>query len=291
MAPESNSIIKYMILLTVISILLISNYGYCSEQEKLKLAIPGLKAEGVPQEQADTVTEYLRKYLINTNRYEIVQRVNIEQILTGQGIQHDSCIDIECAVKLGSILNVQKVLVGSVIKINRPYYINVQLIDVRTAKVEKSARQDCQSEDELENISRIVASMVTGFKIELRQPGSPDTGSFDKYLNSKYEEWKESVAKCNRGITSSIVRIVVGGVLVYLPIVNPDVYDFVQNLSLAIYPEYFEIYGVYNIVRGTVAVIKNSGTKKKLMKTWKEIGWTFSINRKNDMMFSVNIHL
>lgn len=290
MASRFNYFIKYISLLILITVLLMFHYGYCSGQERLKLAVPGLKAEGVPQEQADTVTEYLRKDLVNTNRYEVVERASIEQILTGQGIQHDSCIDIECAVKLGSILNVQKVLAGSVIKLNKTYYINVQLVDVETAKVEKSARQDCQSENDLEKISMIVASMLTGSKIQLKQPGSPGTDSFDRYLNSKYEEWKEAVLTCNRGIWSSIIRIVVGGVLIYLPVVNPDVYDFLQNWSLAIYPEYFEYFGVYSIVRGTIAVIKNSGEKKKLIRTGKEIGWSFRINRRNDIMFAVNLH-
>jgi hypothetical protein len=132
--------------------------------------------------------------------------------------------------------------------------------------------------------------MLTGSKIELKQPGSSGTDSFDRYLNSKYEEWKETVVTCNRGIKSCIIRIIVGGVLIYLPVVNPDVYDFLQNWSLAIYPEYFEYFGVYSIVRGTIAVIKNSGEKKKLIKTGEEIGWTFSINRRNDIMFAVNIH-
>ena len=63
------------------------------------------------------LTERLREELFNTGKYRILDRKNMEKILVQQGINLSDCTSSECAVNVGQLLSVDKIVTGSVSKV------------------------------------------------------------------------------------------------------------------------------------------------------------------------------
>jgi hypothetical protein len=71
-----------------------------------------------------------------------------------QAYQQSGCTDQSCAVKLGNILNVQKIAAGSVTRLGSKHIISVNLIDVERAQVELGEKFSVDAiEDILQNIT------------------------------------------------------------------------------------------------------------------------------------------
>ena len=77
------------------------------------------------------------------------------------------CVAQECKVEAGQILGVGKIVNGPVGIVGKTYYLMLQLIDVKTGKVELSAEDECRCEiDELLGSTRRLAQKLLGEKVE-----------------------------------------------------------------------------------------------------------------------------
>ncbi|MBI4669984.1 MAG: hypothetical protein HY747_12545, partial [Elusimicrobia bacterium] len=81
-------------------------------------------------------TNFFRSALVNTNAFIVVDRGNMEKILTEQKFQLTGCTTQECAVQMGKILNVEKIFTGSATLLKGVYYLSVSLVDVATSQVQ-----------------------------------------------------------------------------------------------------------------------------------------------------------
>ena len=71
-----------------------------------------------------------------SDKYEVIDRGNMNKILKEQKFQMSGCVAQECKVEAGQILGVGKIVNGSVGMVGKVYYLTLQLIDVKTGKVE-----------------------------------------------------------------------------------------------------------------------------------------------------------
>jgi PBP1b-binding outer membrane lipoprotein LpoB len=62
----------------------------------------------------------------------------MNKILAEQKFQQLGYTDQDYAVKLGKLLNVHRVIVGTVSKLMKAYYINVSVVNVETGEIEFS---------------------------------------------------------------------------------------------------------------------------------------------------------
>ena len=113
----------------------------CQSQETSKYGIAILDFSttgGLSKQETITLTNRLRSMLVETNAFIVLERGQMEEILLEQGFQQTGCTTTECAVEAGRLLNVQKMVSGSIGKIGRTYTIDLSLIDVETAQIENS---------------------------------------------------------------------------------------------------------------------------------------------------------
>jgi TolB-like protein len=102
-----------------------------------------------------------------SDKYEVIDRGNMNKILGEQKFQMSGCVAQECKVEAGQILGVGKIVNGSVGLVGKTYYLTLQLIDVKTGKVELSAEDKCKCEvDELLDSTKRLAKKILGEKIE-----------------------------------------------------------------------------------------------------------------------------
>ena len=81
-------------------------------QDSIRIAVMDLKADGVPEKIARTVSNMIRTELINTGNFSVVDRTQMDQILKEQGFQKTGCTDQKCAVQLGRLMSARKMVVG-----------------------------------------------------------------------------------------------------------------------------------------------------------------------------------
>jgi TolB-like protein len=119
--------------------------------------------KGISRSLADKVIHVFSE----SDKYEVIDRGNMNKILGEQKFQMSGCVAQECKVEAGQILGVGKIVNGSVGLVGKTYYLTLQLIDVKTGKVELSAEDECKCEiDELLGSTRRLAKRLLGEKVE-----------------------------------------------------------------------------------------------------------------------------
>ncbi len=110
--------------------------------EQLNMAVADLEPQNVSSGDSAVIADMLRNELVKTGAYNIVEKKNMDKLLAEQAFQQTGCTSEECAVKLGKLLNVQRIVVGSFGRLLNKYYISVRVINVETGKIDfgESAR-------------------------------------------------------------------------------------------------------------------------------------------------------
>jgi len=130
------------------TLILISTLQFYS-QTKTTLAVLDLDAKGLEKTQAEILTNRLRSHVVSLGIYEVVERQKMQEILDEQEFQLSGCTTDACAVEVGQLLGVQKMISGSIGAIGKVYTVELRLLDVETGKIERSATYDFQGELEI----------------------------------------------------------------------------------------------------------------------------------------------
>jgi len=101
----------------------------------LNLAVAEFQAQGVSATDAAVIADILRSGLVKTNAFNVVEKANMDKVLAEQAFQQTGCTTDECAVKLGKLLNVQRMVVGSFGKLIDKYFVNLRVVNIETGKV------------------------------------------------------------------------------------------------------------------------------------------------------------
>jgi len=129
---------------TKIITLIIIIYSPLFAIEKSTIAVFDLQPTGISNDESVVLTNRLRSNLINIGQYIVVDRANMEEILTEQGFQQSGCTSDECVVEAGKLLGVQNMMSGSVGKIGDTYTISLQIVDMETGQITMSSIYDYQ---------------------------------------------------------------------------------------------------------------------------------------------------
>jgi len=160
--------------LCVFLVLLFAAFNLCAQQtntQKTTAAVMDLEAkEGVAASVASSLSDYLRVQLINTQKFDIVTRENMEDVLKEQKLQMSGCTSNECVVQMGQLLGVHKMFTGVVTKVGATYVVTLKIINVESGKIEKAETEECAKceEDALLVSMRNIANKIAGLQV---QPG------------------------------------------------------------------------------------------------------------------------
>ncbi|MBN1383351.1 MAG: PorV/PorQ family protein [Elusimicrobia bacterium] len=132
-------------------------------EEKTKiwnLAVADFVGKNVSQADASIVTDFIRTELVKIGRFNVVEKANMNEILSEAAFQQTGCTTAECAVQIGKILNVQQMIVGSLSKLMDTYFITLNLVDVETGKIVKSDNIKAYSAEELQSVCKTLANKL-----------------------------------------------------------------------------------------------------------------------------------
>ena len=132
------------------------------EQKKLRIALLDFtNTGGLSKQETVTLGNRLRSMLVKTNAFVVLERGQMDDILDEQGFQQTGCTTTECAVEMGRMLNVEKMVSGTIGKLGQTYTIDLSLIDVQTAQIERSFFRDFKGEiDGLLNLMQAIANQM-----------------------------------------------------------------------------------------------------------------------------------
>ena len=103
------------------------------------VAVLDLEAIGSTAVQASAMTDQLRVELLKTGKIALVDRAQMDNILKEQALQQTGCTSSECAVQVGKVLGVRKLVTGRITKIDtEQWLLAANLIDVQTAETLRS---------------------------------------------------------------------------------------------------------------------------------------------------------
>lgn len=142
---------------------------YCNviAAERANVAVLDFAGKNIAKDDAAIINEYFRSELIKTGKFNVLDRRNINHILDEQKIQKSGITDVENVIKIGKILNVNYVFVGTCSKLDNLFIINVEMINIQTGKIEKSESRSAENPDAKTklNSARYIAYSFSGFGI------------------------------------------------------------------------------------------------------------------------------
>ena len=109
-------------------------------EELPAVAVMDFGASNAPATEASVITDFVRSAAIRSGKFRVVDKKNMQALLTEQAFQQSGCTSSECAVKLGKILNVQKMIVGEYAIMGGVRYLSAHLVAVESGVMEKDAK-------------------------------------------------------------------------------------------------------------------------------------------------------
>ena len=113
----------------------------------------------VSLQDASTLSDRFRSMLVQVNSLIVLDRSIMKNILSEQGFQQSGCTTTECAVEVGKLLNVQKMINGRIGKLGNTYTIDISFIDIKTGKIERSFMKNYKGA--IDGLLEVIQSIVT----------------------------------------------------------------------------------------------------------------------------------
>ncbi len=150
-------------------------FGQEKKPKKFNVAVLDFDTRGaVTKDEAGSLSDMFQSYLVDTGEFVVVDRSRIRALMQELGFQQSgACSDVECVAEAGKILKVEKMFAGTIGKVGKMYSVNVQLIDVGTARIEinKAQPYDGTVEGLMETvvpaIVEDIATQLTGKQIKV----------------------------------------------------------------------------------------------------------------------------
>jgi hypothetical protein len=138
-----------------------------------QLAILPLTPHGVDSSSAAVLGESLSDAFLRTGVVRVMERQQIDEVLKEQGFEKSGACDAsECAVKVGQILGIDQIVVGSIGKLGKTFVLSLRRVDVGTGKViaTSSRNKSGAIDDLLDVIDNSVQDLIGSLPKEQAAP-------------------------------------------------------------------------------------------------------------------------
>lgn len=135
-----------------------------TSSQELNMAVMSLTPQNCSQTDADAATEFLTSAVANLGRFNVLERGDIKRIFAEQKFQQSGCTKKECVAKIGQILNAQKLVVGTLTKLEGTYIINARVVDVQSGVIDVAVPMNAgTSPDSMMAAAQQIAKKIADF--------------------------------------------------------------------------------------------------------------------------------
>ncbi len=124
-----------------------------------KIAVLDFKAYGISNNESAAFSDRLRSELVRTNSYIVLDKERVDNKLQDASSKLSACTDTECAIEIGKILKIEKIVSGKIRKMQtNSYMIDILYIDIESGQIERAFNRDYRGNiDGLNPILREIA--------------------------------------------------------------------------------------------------------------------------------------
>lgn len=148
---------------------------------QIQIAVFDFKAgAGVEQNEVDGISAIFSTYFMDPQKFTLVERSQIDRVIVEQGFQHSS-LTSQQMVKVGQILNIQKMVVGDINIVNGQYNVDVRMVNVETGTVEATEGatwvKGISYRDLMQNLAKKLITKMSLTNTAIQNTSSIDTPS------------------------------------------------------------------------------------------------------------------
>lgn len=185
---------------SLLLIIFLFSFTMLYSEEKERIAIMNFSVKGVNPEiiSVEAVVENLTTSLIKSNKFTVIERSQIDKVMTELQLQSSDEFDDKSRVEVGNILGVKKVILGSITQFGETITINVRGVDVITGEAHFAEKTNITNVNQIdEKITELVSMIINpnqianSQKIETNETNEKPK----KTLKTLLPRLKEKIAK------------------------------------------------------------------------------------------------
>jgi len=110
--------------------------------QSITVAVLDFNGANITKDELVILADRLSSEIFKLGEYTVVERSAMDEILSEQGFQQSGCTTTDCAVEVGALLGVQRMVTGSIGKIGNLYTITAKSINVETGGLDNQISLD-----------------------------------------------------------------------------------------------------------------------------------------------------
>lgn len=151
---------------TLVLSLLLPALALAQQSRVPMVAVMPFSGRSLDADALEGIASALGSDLLNTGKFRVMERSQMDAILKEQGFQQSgACDGSECAVEVGKLLAVDHMVVGTVAKVGGTYVVTTRLVSVGSGEVLRSVTKNSQAQ-----VDAIVTDLLPQLAHELAQP-------------------------------------------------------------------------------------------------------------------------
>lgn len=180
-------------------------------QKSIAVSTFDITGGAVSSEEAEAITELFISELVATGKVNVVDRANFDKVIEEMKFQSSDWSNSEKTIALGNAVNANMVVRGQIIKLGSKMYLSSTIIDLKTANVLSSAREQFNSLDDIFGLlTNFVKKSVEGLSLKIGDIG-PGGGIVFYIEGKKAYEVSEILGEANWVTAKSMAKSFRGG--------------------------------------------------------------------------------
>lgn len=180
-------------------------------QKSIAVSTFDITGGAVSSEEAEAITELFISELVATGKVNVVDRANFDKIIKEMKFQSSDWSNSEKTAALGNAVNANMVVRGQIIKLGSKMYLSSTIIDVKTANVLSSAREQFNSLDDIFGLlTNFATKTVEGLSLKIGDIG-PGGGIVFYIEGKKAYEVSKILGEANWETAKTIAKNFRGG--------------------------------------------------------------------------------
>lgn len=180
-------------------------------QKSIAVSTFDITGGAVSSEEAEAITELFISELVATGKVNIVDRANFDKVIEEMKFQSSDWSNSEKTAALGNAVNANMVVRGQIIKLGSKMYLSSTIIDVKTANVLSSAREQFNSLDDIFGLlTNFATKTVEGLSLKIGDIG-PGGGIVFYIEGKKAYEVSEILGEANWETAKKLCKDFRGG--------------------------------------------------------------------------------
>lgn len=129
----------------LLSMLMVVLLGTAASAAKVNIAVLPFDGAGFDSLELKAMSIRFESMVCTVDSFVVIERQRIDNILKEQGFNQSGCVNTNCAVEIGQLLGVDKIIYGNVMSMTGVIMSDIKIVDVHSGKIDKAIMDNCQS--------------------------------------------------------------------------------------------------------------------------------------------------